>query len=66
MRNRKTLQLTMDAMLAAMCAVLGWAARFTDFGFIKISFESLPVLVAALLFGLLLVIIGVRRLRLNR
>ncbi len=51
MRNRKTLQLTMDAMLAAMCAVLGWAARFTDFGFIKISFESLPVLVAALLFG---------------
>ena len=51
MRKGKTIQLTTDAMLAAMCAVLGCLARFTDFGFIKISFESLPVLVAALLFG---------------
>ncbi len=51
MRNKKTIQLTTDAMLAAMCTVLGIFARFLDFGFIKLSFESFPVLVAALLFG---------------
>lgn len=51
MKITGTKKLTSDAMLAAMCAVLGIAARFLDFGFIKVSIESLPVLVAALLFG---------------
>ncbi len=49
--KRQTIQLTTDAMLAAMCTVLGIFARFLDFGFIKLSLESFPVLVAALLFG---------------
>ena len=39
----------MDAVLASMCAVLG--AVSLDMGNIKITFESLPVLVAALMFG---------------
>lgn len=51
MKKGRTIQLTTDAMLAAMCAVLGYLAFFMDFGFIKLSFESLPVLIAALLFG---------------
>lgn len=45
----KTKQLAADAVLAAMCAVLG--AVSLDFGNLKISFESLPVLMAALMFG---------------
>lgn len=45
----KTKQLTLDAMLAAMCAVLGYTAL--DMGNIKITFESLPILLGALLFG---------------
>lgn len=45
----KTRQLAIDAMLAAMCAVLGYVAL--DMNSIKITFESLPVLLAALLFG---------------
>lgn len=45
----KTRRLSLDAMLAAMCAVLGYVAL--DFGRLKITFESLPVLVGALLFG---------------
>lgn len=45
----KTKQLATDAVLAAMCAVLG--ALSLDFGNLKISFESLPVLMAALMFG---------------
>ena len=45
----KTKQLTIDAMMAAMCAVLGYLALDTNI--IKASFESLPVLVSALLFG---------------
>lgn len=45
----KTRQLTIDAMLAAMCAVLGYVAL--DMGSIKLTFESLPVLLGALLFG---------------
>ncbi|MBR4168169.1 MAG: ECF transporter S component [Lachnospiraceae bacterium] len=49
--KRQTIELTTDAMLAAMCTVLGIFARFLDFGFIKLSLESFPVLVAALLFG---------------
>ena len=51
MRKRKftTKQITLDAMLAAMCAVLGYLA--IDTGTVKVTFESVPVLIAALLFG---------------
>lgn len=45
----KTKQLTINALLAAMCAVLGYLALDTNI--VKASFESLPVLVSALLFG---------------
>jgi len=44
-----TKKLTIDSMLAAMCAVLGYLA--IDMGNIKITFESLPILLGALLFG---------------
>lgn len=37
------------AMLAAVCAVLGYVAL--DVGNLKITFESLPILLAAFLFG---------------
>ena len=39
----------MNAMFCAMCAVLGYLAL--DFGNLKVTFESLPVFLAALLFG---------------
>ena len=45
----KTKQLAMDGMLAAMCAVLGYLAL--DFGNLKITFETLPILLGALMFG---------------
>ena len=45
----KVRQLTTDAMLAAACAVLGYIA--IDMGNIKITFESFPILLGALLFG---------------
>lgn len=45
----KTRQLTIDSMLCAVCAVLGYLAL--DFLNIKITFESLPILLGALLFG---------------
>ncbi|MDD5906018.1 MAG: ECF transporter S component [Clostridiales bacterium] len=45
----KTRQIATDAMLAALCAVLGYLA--VDLGNLKITFESLPVLLGALLFG---------------
>lgn len=45
----RTRQLATDAMLAAMCAVLGYLS--VDLGNLKITFESLPVLVAAFLLG---------------
>lgn len=45
----KTRQMAIDAMLAAMCAVLGYISL--DMGNLKITFESLPVLLGALLFG---------------
>lgn len=48
-RKFSTIQLTTDAMLAAMCAVLGYFA--IDLFTIKLTFESLPVILAALLFG---------------
>jgi len=43
------LQLVTDAMLCAVCAVLGYLA--IDLTSVKITFESLPILIAALLFG---------------
>lgn len=49
MVKTNTKQLAVDAMLAAMCAVLGYLSL--DFGSVKITFESVPVLLAALLFG---------------
>ncbi len=49
MTATKTKRLSTDAMLAAMCAVLGYVSL--DFGNLKITFESVPVLIAALLFG---------------
>ena len=45
----KTRRLAVDAMLAAMCAVLG--ALSIDLGNLKITFEGFPVLLGALLFG---------------
>lgn len=44
-----TKKLAVNAILAAMCAVLG--AISLDMGNLKITFESLPVLIAALMFG---------------
>ena len=49
MRKLTTRQLALDAMLAAMCAVLGYLSL--DFGNVKITFESVPILLAALMFG---------------
>lgn len=45
----KTKQITIDAMLAAVCVVLGMFA--IDLGNIKLTFESVPILMGALLFG---------------
>lgn len=45
----KTKQLSIDAMLSAMCAALGYLA--IDIGNLKITFESLPILLGALLLG---------------
>lgn len=45
----KTRQLTLDAMLCALCAVLGYMAA--ELPNIKFTFESLPILVGGLLFG---------------
>ncbi len=49
MTKSNTKQLALDAMLAAMCAVLGYLSL--DLGNLKITFESVPILIAALLFG---------------
>ncbi len=49
MRILNTKRLTIDAMLAALCAVLGYISL--DLGNLKITFESLPILLGALLFG---------------
>lgn len=45
----KTKQLAFNALLAALCAVLGFYAL--DMLSIKITFESIPILIGALLFG---------------
>ncbi len=47
--SKKTKQLAINAMMAAMCAVLGYLSL--DFGNLKITFESLPILLCALMFG---------------
>ena len=44
-----TRRITRIAMLAAVCAVLGYVAL--DLGNLKVTFESLPILLAAFLFG---------------
>ena len=44
-----TQRITRDAMLAAVCAVLGFIAL--DLGNLKVTFESLPVLLAGFMFG---------------
>ena len=49
MTKSNTKQLAADAMLAAMCAVLGYLA--IDVVRLKITFESVPILIGALLFG---------------
>ena len=41
--------LAVNAMLAAMCVVLGYVA--IDLGTVKITFESLPILIPGLMFG---------------
>ena len=48
-RRFTTKQMAMDAVLAAVCAVLGYYGP--DLGNLKITFEGLPVIVAALLFS---------------
>ena len=48
-RRLTTRQMALDAVLAAVCAVLGYYGP--DFGNLKITFEGLPVLLAALLMG---------------
>ena len=50
MKKLSITRITYDALLAAMCAVLGSVASL-DFGTFKFTFENFPVLVAALLFG---------------
>ena len=45
----KTRQIVLDAMLAALCFLLANMALST--GTVKVTFESVPVLIGALLFG---------------
>ncbi|MCI8608939.1 MAG: ECF transporter S component [Firmicutes bacterium] len=47
--SKKTKELAINSMMAAMCAVLGYVAL--DMGSLKVTFESLPILLSALLFG---------------
>lgn len=46
----KTYQLTIDALLAAMCAVLG-GLLMIDLRVVKVTLESFPVILAALMYG---------------
>ena len=45
----KTSRLAANSILAAACTILGYFAL--DLGNIKISFEALPIFIAACLFG---------------
>ena len=47
--NMSAKRLAVNGMLAAVCAVLGYLSL--DMGNIKITFESLPILLGAMLFG---------------
>lgn len=49
MKNNKTFKLVIDAMLAAMVAVLGYIS--IDATVFKITFESLPIFIGAFLLG---------------
>jgi len=49
-KRRGTTQLAIDGMLAALCVVLGFASIRIG-NVIKVSFEDLPVMYAALMFG---------------
>lgn len=49
MSTAKTRRLALTGMLAALCAVLGYVSL--DLGNLKFTFESLPILLGALLFG---------------
>ena len=49
MKTMKAKQMATDSMLAAMCAVLG--AVSIDLGTLKVTLESVPIIVGALLFG---------------
>ena len=49
MKKITTRQLCIDAMLAALCAVLGYLA--IDIISVKVTLEGIPVLIGALLFG---------------
>ena len=50
MKKLRTGQLVLDAMLAAMCAVLAYFS--VTFGTnVKVTFESIPILIGSLLFG---------------
>lgn len=46
----KTYQITIDALLAAMCAVLG-GLLMIDLQVVKITLESFPVFLAAMMYG---------------
>ena len=48
MKN-STAQIAINAMLAALCAVLGYFSL--DFVNLKITFESFPVLLAGMMYG---------------
>ncbi len=50
MKNRTTAQLTIDAMMAAMCVVLGYISIPIG-NAAKITLEDVPVILAALMFG---------------
>lgn len=50
MKRRSIYRLTIDALLAAICFVLGGYIKL-DFVVVKITFEAFPVLLAAMMYG---------------
>lgn len=49
MKKNQSYQIAFDGLLAALTAVFGYIA--IDMGFLKLSFEEFPVILAALMFG---------------
>ena len=49
MKKNKSYQIAFDGLLAALTAVFGYIA--IDMGFLKLSFEEFPVILAGLMFG---------------